>query len=57
MVPVPAGSTHSPPMNSRWCSRMDALLDPCRTQTRTGSTTAATQARFASLYIYLSLHI
>jgi hypothetical protein len=25
-----AGSTHSPPMNSRWCSRMCALLDLCR---------------------------
>src|SRR5215216_13644 len=50
MVPVPAGSTHSPPMNSRWCSRMDVLLDPCTTQTRTGSTTAATR-------LSLSLHV
>ena len=50
----PAGSTHSPPMNSRSCSRMDVLLDPCHTQTRTGSTTAATWARSLSLSLYLS---
>src|SRR5437879_1113441 len=58
MVPVPAGSTHSPPMNSRWCSRMDALLDPCHDQTRTGSTTAATSAAVArSLYISVFLRL
>src|SRR6266571_1849883 len=56
MVPVPAGSTHSPPMNSRWCSRMDALLDPCHNQTRTGSTTVATSAAFVrSLSLYVEI--
>src|SRR5437660_1226468 len=58
IAPVPAGSTQSPPMNSRWCSRMDALLDPCPTQTRTGSTTAATRARpLPSLSLYVSVRL
>src|SRR5918994_5459639 len=60
IVPELAGSTHSPPMNSRLCSRMCALLDLWSAQGRTGSSAPATRRRIAvyiSLYFSLRLHV